>query len=162
NLTRRGKRQDVTERAYFDWNASAPLRSEAREAMVAALGRTGNASSVHGEGRAARALIEKARAEVAALVGADPSGVIFTSAATEANMLALRADVTVGGDRTPRDALLVSAIEHPSVRAGGRFGAVTELPVTVAGIVDLEKAKGLIARAEQPLVSVMLANNETG
>ncbi len=63
----------MTERAYFDWNATAPLRPEAREAMVAALGRTGNASSVHGEGRAARALIEKARAEVAALVGGEPA-----------------------------------------------------------------------------------------
>jgi cysteine desulfurase len=103
----------VTERAYFDWNATAPLRPEARDAMVAALGRTGNASSVHGEGRAARALIEKARVEVAALVGAEPAGVIFTSGATEANMLALTPSLG--------DALFVSAIEHPSVRAGGRL-----------------------------------------
>ena len=101
----------MTERAYLDWNATAPLRPEAREAMVAALGRTGNASSVHGEGRAARALIEKARAEVAALVGAEPASVVFTSGATEANMLALTPSL---GD----DALLVSAIEHPSVRGG--------------------------------------------
>ena len=69
----------MTERAYFDWNASAPLRTEAREAMFAALARTGNASSVHGEGRAARSLIEQARREVAALVGAEPAGVILTS-----------------------------------------------------------------------------------
>ena len=144
----------MTERAYFDWNATAPLRPEAREATVAALSRTGNASSVHGEGRAARALIEKARAEVAALVGAEPAGVIFTSAATEANMLALTPSLG--------DALFVSAIEHPSVRAGGRFGAVTELPVTGEGVVDLGKAEALIASAKRPLVSLMLANNETG
>ena len=144
----------MTERAYFDWNATAPLRPEAREAMVAALGRTGNASSVHGEGRAARALIEKARAEVAALVGAEPAGVVFTSGATEANMLALTPSLG--------DALFVSAIEHPSVRSGGRFGAVTELPVTGEGVVDLGKAEALIARATRPLVSLMLANNETG
>src|SRR4051812_30108740 len=69
-------------RAYFDWNATAPLRREARDAMVAALERAGNASSVHGEGRAARALVEKARAQMAELVGAKPAGVIFTSGAT--------------------------------------------------------------------------------
>ena len=153
-MTRRGTRQVVTERAYFDWNATAPLRPEAREAMVAALGRTGNPSSVHGEGRAARALIEQARAEVAALVGAEPAGVIFTSGATEANMLALSPSLG--------DALFVSAIEHPSVRAGGRFGAVTELAVTGEGVVDLGKAEAQIAHARRPLVSLMLANNETG
>ena len=80
----------MAERAYFDWNATAPLREEARAAMVAALGLTGNASSVHAEGRAARRLIEDARAQVAALVGAEPKNVTFTSGATEANMLALR------------------------------------------------------------------------
>ncbi len=144
----------MNERAYFDWNATAPLRPEAREAMVAALGRCGNASSVHGEGRAARALIEQARAQVAALAGAQPAGVIFTSGATEANMLALTP--SLGG------ALLVSAIEHPSVHAGGRFAAVTELPVTSGGELDLARAEQAIAGAEQPLVSLMLANNETG
>jgi cysteine desulfurase len=130
--------------------------------MVAALGRTGNASSVHGEGRAARALIEQARREVAALVGADPAGVIFTSGATEANMTALTPQVSVDGERRPRGALFVSAIEHPSVRAGGRFEAVTELPVTTDGVLDLQRAEQALARAELPLVSLMLANNETG
>ncbi|HVV80682.1 MAG TPA: aminotransferase class V-fold PLP-dependent enzyme, partial [Pseudolabrys sp.] len=76
-------------RAYFDWNATAPLSDAARDAMVAALKATGNASSVHAEGRAARALIEKARAQVAALVGAEPKNVTFTSGGTEANALAL-------------------------------------------------------------------------
>ncbi|MBI2715841.1 MAG: cysteine desulfurase [Rhizobiales bacterium] len=146
----------MAERAYFDWNAAAPLREPARAAMVAALGLTGNASSVHGEGRAARRLIEDARAQVASLVGADAKDVTFTSGATEANMLALHTSL---GDR-----LFVSAVEHPSVRSGGRFPAelVEELPVDGDGVVDLHALRSAIARAERPLTSVMLANNETG
>ena len=66
----------MSERAYFDWNATAPLREEARSAMVEALGLTGNASSVHTEGRAARRLVEEARAQVAALTGAEPKNVL--------------------------------------------------------------------------------------
>jgi cysteine desulfurase len=72
----------MTERAYFDWNATAPLREEARVFMTAGLGLTGNASSVHAEGRAARRTIEQARGQVAALVGADAKNVTFTSGAT--------------------------------------------------------------------------------
>jgi len=147
--------EPMTQRAYLDWNATAPLRPEARAAMIAAL-EAANASSVHAEGRAARALIEKARADVAALVGASPKDVTFTSGATEANMLALQPTL---GDR-----LLVSAVEHPSVRSGGRFAAdcVEELPVDGDGIVDLAALARALGRAKRPLVSVMLANNETG
>jgi cysteine desulfurase len=154
----------MSERAYFDWNATTPLREEARVAMAAALALTGNASSVHAEGRAARQLIEKARESVAALVGAEPKNVTFTSGATEANMLALTPAIDVGGRKFPRDKLFVSSIEHPSVRGGGRFAADTieELPVTGAGVVDLHALGSAIGRAERPLVSVMLANNETG
>ena len=146
----------MAERAYFDWNATAPLREPARAAMVAALALTGNASSVHGEGRAARQRIEDARAQVASLVGAQAKDVTFTSGATEANMLALHPSL---GDR-----LFVSAVEHPSVRSGGRFPAekVEELPVNGDGVVDLHVLRSAIARAERPLVSVMLANNESG
>src|SRR5262249_10438107 len=107
----------MTERIYFDWNASAPLPPEGRAAALAALEATGNPSSVHVEGRAARRLIEQARDKVAALVGADTRNVVFTSGGTEANMLALAPAV----DATARDRLLVSAIEHPSVLASGRF-----------------------------------------
>jgi len=147
--------EPMTQRAYLDWNATAPLRPEARAAMIAAL-EAANASSVHAEGRAARALIEKARADVAALVGASPKDVTFTSGATEANMLALQPTL---GDR-----LLVSAVEHPSVRSGGRFAAdcVEELPVDGDGIVDVAALARALDRAKRPLVSVMLANNETG
>jgi cysteine desulfurase len=154
----------MTKRAYFDWNATAPLRTEAREAMNAALGLPGNASSVHSEGRAARKLIEEARAQVAALVGADAKNITFTSGATEANMLALTPAVEAGGSKEPRDRLFVSAVEHPSVSCGGRFatGQVEKLPVDNDGVVDLEVLKSALAKAERPLVSVMLANNETG
>src|SRR5476649_441977 len=153
----------MSERAYFDWNATVPLRQEARAAMVSTLELTGNASSVHAEGRAARRLVEQAREQVAALAGAEAKNVTFTSGATEANMLALTPAIEIGGRKEPRDRLFVSAIEHPSVRSGGRFPAeqVEELPVTGDGVVDLHALRSAIAGATRPLVSVMLANNET-
>src|SRR5436309_2018703 len=114
--------KSMDERVYLDWNATAPLRPEARAAMVAGLDVCGNPSSVHGEGRAARRLIEEAREQVAALVGAKPRNVLFTSGGTEANMMALSPATGGGRDGPPCDHLLVSAIEHPSVLAGGRFG----------------------------------------
>src|SRR6185295_17517578 len=140
--------------AYLDWNATAKLRPEAAAAITAALNVTGNPSSVHGAGRAARRLVEAAREQVAALVGAASRDVVFTSGGTEANMLAL--SPALG------DALLVSAIEHPSVRSGGRFAAAEEIPVTASGVVDLAALERLIAGRARVLVSVMLANNETG
>jgi len=152
------------ERTYFDWNATAPLRDEARIAMVQALGLTGNASSVHAEGRAVRRLVEEARTHVASLVGTDAKNVTFTGGATEANMMALTPAFEVGGRRSLRDRLFVSAIEHPSVLSGGRFAAedVEHLPVNGEGVVDLVAVARALQRAKRPLVSVMLANNETG
>jgi cysteine desulfurase len=151
-------------RAYLDWNATAPLREEARAAVVAALALTGNASSVHAEGRAARYAVEQAREKVANLVGAKAKDVTFTSGATEANMLALTPALEAAGVRHSRDRLFVSAIEHPSVLSGGRFAAdaVVQLPVTGDGVIDLNALRSALARSERPLVSVMLANNETG
>ncbi len=129
--------------------------------MLAALDAPRNASSVHAEGRAARAIVEEARRKVAALAGAGPSDVIFTSGATEANMMALTSAL---GGVARRERLYVSAIEHPSVRSGGRFAAdaVEEVPVTTAGVIDLDALKHALAGSKHPLVSVMLANNETG
>jgi cysteine desulfurase len=150
----------MVDRVYFDWNATAPLRPEARAAMEAALDHVGNPSSVHAEGRAAHQVLEKARESVAALAGADPRCVTFTSGGTEANVLALSPGY--GGRR---DRLLVSAIEHPSVLAGGRFPAeaVEQIPVSADGIIDLAALeRRLAALAGAPLVSLMLANNETG
>jgi cysteine desulfurase len=152
-------------RSYLDWNASAPLRSEARDALSAALALTGNPSSVHHEGRAARQIVEDARGAVAALAAADPRNVIFTSGGTEANALALSPHGHPSGTR-PFDRLLVSTIEHPSVLAGGRFApaAVERIPVDPNGVIDL----GILQRrleslgGERILVSLMAANNETG
>jgi cysteine desulfurase len=140
--------------AYFDWNATAKLRPDAQAAVTAALDVTGNPSSVHASGRVARRLVEDAREKVAALVGASARDVVFTSGGTEANMLAL----------TPLlgAALLVSAIEHPSVRSGGRFAAATDVAVTAAGVVDLAALERQLKARSRPLVSLMLGNNETG
>jgi cysteine desulfurase len=150
-------------RVYFDWNATAPLRREARDAMVAAFDVVGNPSSVHAEGRAARRLMEDARAALAAATGSEPRNVTFTSGGTEANMLALTPGVRRGrGAALQR--LLVSAIEHPSVLAGGNFprAAVATIPVTGDGVVDLVGLRRLLADGAPALVSVMAANNETG
>ena len=91
----------MTERTYLDWNATAPLRPEARAAMIAALDEIGNPSSVHREGRAARRIVEQARERVAALVGAEPRNVVFTSGGTEANMLALTPALEMSQDKHP-------------------------------------------------------------
>lgn len=152
----------------MDWNATAPLLAEAREAFLSALDQVGNPSSVHGEGRAVRALVESARRDVAALCGAHAASVTFTSGATEAANMVLTPDFRMG--RTPlRIAkLYASAIEHPAVREGGRFARenVCEVPVTAAGVVDCAALEALLSahdrQAGLPMVAVMLANNETG
>jgi cysteine desulfurase len=154
----------MPDRSYFDWNATTPLRPAAKEAMAEALAVAGNPSSVHAEGRAARRVVEQAREEVAALVGAKPTDVFFTSSGTEANMLALTPAIETRNERQPRDKLLISAIEHSSVRAGGRFPhkAIADLPVDGEGVVDLAALKAALGGSSRALVSIMLANNETG
>lgn len=154
-------------RIYFDYNATAPLRPEAERAVAEALRVTGNASSVHSEGRAARALVEKARLKVAALVGAGEAQVTFVSGGTEANNLALRPGLHRSGQAGRISRLLVSAIEHPSVLSGHGFPAdrVETVPVLPSGVIDLEGLKArleALPEDETVLVSVMLANNETG
>ncbi len=154
----------MSERSYLDWNATTPLRDEAKAALAAAFALPGNPSSVHAEGRAARRVIELAREQVAALVGARPGDVFFTSSGTEANMLALTPAIEVAGDKRPRSRLLISAIEHASVRAGGRFPreAIEAIAVTAEGRLDLAALAETIAKSPRALVSLMLANNETG
>ncbi len=138
---------------YLDWNATAPLRPEAQAAMVAALARCGNASSVHDWGRAARHCVERARETVAGLVGAAPEGVVFVSGGTEANHLALLG--------SGRERILVSAIEHGSVLQAAP--GAERIAVDRDGIVDLARLEAqLAADPRSALVSVMLANNETG
>jgi cysteine desulfurase len=153
----------MPERVYLDWNATTPLRPEARQAMAAAWDVAGNPSSVHAEGRQARRLVENARAAVAAAVGARPQDVVFTSGGTEANALALTPGVRRGTGE-PLRRLLVSAIEHPSVLSGGRFSpeAIKTIRVTRSGLIDLEHLRASLAAGPPALVSVMLGNNETG
>ena len=154
----------MSERSYFDWNATTPLRDEARAAVADALSVPGNPSSVHAEGRAARRVIEHAREQVAALVKARPGDVVFTSSGTEANMLALTPAIETADEKRPRTRLLLSAIEHVSVRTGGRFPreAIAEFPVDLAGHANLAALAAAAAQSPRPLVSLMLANNETG
>jgi cysteine desulfurase len=158
----------AAERIYLDWNATAPVLGAARDAMLDALAMPGNPSSVHAEGRAARAVIEKARREVAHLVGAEPAHVTFTASATEAANHVLSPVYRMGKSRVSIGRLYVSAIEHPAIRAGGRFPAdrVMEVPVTRQGLIDLEALAATLADHDPaeglPLVAVMLVNNETG
>jgi len=154
----------MSQRSYLDWNATAPMREEAKSAFAAALSLAGNPSSVHAEGRAARRLVETAREQVAVLIGAQPGDVFFTSSGTEANMLALTPAIETAAERQPRSRLFLSAIEHASVRAGGRFAreATEELPVGPDGRLDLGALAAAVAKTSRPLVSLMLANNETG
>jgi len=153
----------MAERIYLDWNATTPLRPEAKAAMVAAWELSGNPSSVHSEGRKARRLVEDARGAIARAVGARSQDVVFSSGGTEANALALTPRLRRGAG-TPVTRLLVSAVEHASVLAGGRFtvDAIAQIHVTRTGVVDLDHLRALLADGPPALVSVMLANNETG
>lgn len=156
------------DRTYLDHNATVPLRPAARAAMGAALDQGGNPSSVHAEGRAARARVETARGQIAHALGGSPTCVTFTSGATEANVLALSHAMEIAGQSRSFDVLLMSSVEHPSVRAGGRFPAdrIELIPVNGEGVVDIEALEVILAvhrkAGRRALVSVMAANNETG
>jgi cysteine desulfurase len=143
------------ERTYLDWNATAPLRPEAREACIAALDVVGNPSSPHAHGRRARAIVEDAREQVAALVGTRPAEVVFTSGGTEANNAVLAAGW---------DTIVLSGIEHDSVRAPARAGKarIIEMPVARNGMVRVDVAITAGASASRSLMSLQVANNETG
>ncbi|WP_407521581.1 cysteine desulfurase family protein [Methylobacterium oryzisoli] len=153
-------------RIYLDHNATAPVRPEVAEAVARALlDLPGNASSIHREGRAARAAVETARARIAALAGAGSGTVVFTSGGTEA------ANAALSGGLRRRDApvptrLLVGAAEHPCVLSGHRFPAasVDQIPVDSRGVIDLGWLEARLAglAGEGVLVSVQAANNETG
>src|SRR4051812_44221656 len=153
----------MPDRVYLDWNATTPLRPEARSAMASAWELCGNPSSVHGEGRKARRLVEDARAAVADAIGARAQDVVFCSGGTEANALALTPGLRRGAG-LPVRRLLVSAIEHASVLSGGRFpaDAIETIAVTRSGLLDLDHLRKLLDGGPPALVSVMLANNETG
>src|SRR5262249_49843279 len=159
--------------AYCDHNATAPLRSASRDAMAHALTVTGNPSSGHAHGRAARAVVEAARDQVANLVGAKADQVIFTSGATEANNLALWGAVEGAIDQSEVDKavritrLFVSAIEHSSVLKTAE--AVAErvagvrleyLPVTAEGMLDLDALRVALREGKgRALAAVVAADN---
>ncbi len=154
-------------RAYLDYNASAPLLGQAREAVVAALDGA-NPSSVHGEGRAARRIVEEARRQVAALANADPQHVVFTSGATEAAMTLLTPDWQMGKAALRFGRLYVCNADHPCLLGGGRFPAhqVTRIGVDGDGLLRLDELAASLAAHDREeglgLVAVHAANNETG
>lgn len=162
-----GTRLNV-ERTYMDWNATAPLREAAREAVLSALALGGNPSSVHREGRAARAVVDAGRRSVAALVHGAPEHVVFTSGATEAANLVLTPDFRIGRSPLAVSRLYAGATEHPCIRDGGRFRAdqVERIPVSNDGLVDLAALEAMLEEHDHarglPMVAIQLANNETG
>jgi cysteine desulfurase len=142
-------------RTYLDHNATSPLKPAAKAAMLRSFEVVGNASSVHGEGRAAHAALEEAREAVARALGVLAPTVVFTSGGSEANNLALKG--------TSVERLLIAATEHPSVHEAARARGlpVEIIPVDGAGLLDLVALDRMLA-GPSALVSVMLANNETG
>jgi len=148
---------------YLDHNATARVRPEAIAAITGVLEHVGNPSSIHAAGRAARAVMEQARADVAALIAAPPSTVVFTSGGTEANALAIESAVAAGSRR-----VIISAVEHDSIQETSRIvGVPVEvLPVTADGVADLAWLRERLGRWDaadgKPFVALMLANNETG
>jgi cysteine desulfurase len=148
---------------YLDYNATAPIRPEALAAASEAMVLGGNPSSVHAAGRAARALIEAAREQVAALIGGPASTVVFTSGGTEANALAVESAVAAGSRR-----LLIGATEHDCVRATAEASAaiVETWPVDANGVADLDWLEARLQAWSpadgRPFAALMLANNETG
>jgi cysteine desulfurase len=156
----------MTRRAYLDHNATSPLRPEARAAMLDALETLGNPSSVHAEGRAAKALLEDARAAVARAIGGPRRGVVFTSGATEAASLALSPGLRRDGDAAPIDVLLIGAGEHLCVMQGHRFprDAVETVPLTSEGTISLEALTAALARraGARVMLALQAVNNETG
>jgi cysteine desulfurase len=153
-------------RAYLDHNATSPLRPQARAAMLEALDAVGNASSVHAEGRAARARIEAARGSIARGLGTAAKNIVFTSGSTEAANLALTPFLQRGRDGRPLDLLLVGAGEHPAVLSGHRFptGQVETVGLDGNGALSLpDLARALEhGRGRRILLALQAANNETG
>ncbi len=138
---------------YLDANATEPQHPAALAAALAALDITGNPSSIHGPGRAARRLLEDARESIAARLSGRPQDVIFTSGATEANALAIH---TLGQGRP----ILIGATEHDAIRASAPNATVIQ--VTPSGLIDPDHLETVLAQHPSALVCLMAANNETG
>jgi len=155
---------DRAERLYLDHNASAPLRPAAQEAMLAVMDVAGNPSSVHREGRAARAILEGARREIAGFAGVGPAHVVFTSGASEAAATLLTPNWRDGEGACRIDRLGVCVADHPALRSGGRFteDRVERLPVDAAGRLDRAALDRWLARPGRPMLAIAAANGETG
>ena len=151
-------------RTYLDYNATAPVRPEARAAAILAMETTGNPSSVHAEGRAARRIVEDARAEVGRLAGVPARCVTFVSGATEAVNAALNPHFGVGPAAAPLDRLIVAAGEHPAALQGHRFpaSAVEIAPLGADGRIDLDGLSDACRKPGRALLALQAANNETG
>ena len=149
-------------RAYLDYNATAPLRPEARKAALIAMETTGNPSSVHAEGRAARRIVEDARSEVARLAGVSSRCVTFVSGGTEAANAALNPLFGGGPNAAPLERLIVSAGEHACVLSGHRFPIAETAPLLPDGRVDLDWLDAACRRPGRALLALQGANNETG
>ena len=143
----------MSDRIYLDHNATAKIRPEVIDALTSAMVSVGNASSVHGAGRNARNLVEKARGQVATLIGAEFDQVVFTSGGTEANNQVMQ---PCDPSRT-----FVSAVEHPAVLDA--CPRAQRVPVDSDGVLDLSALESMLEKTENPqMVALMLANNETG
>ncbi|WP_291843047.1 aminotransferase class V-fold PLP-dependent enzyme, partial [Caulobacter sp.] len=144
---------------YLDYNATAPLRPEAKDALLRALESPANPSSVHAAGRAARDVVERARAEVAALVGVPAGSITFVSGGTEGNALAIESAKVAGVER-----IILSAIEHDAVTETAKASGlpVEVLPVDNYGVADLGWLAQALEKPGKALVCLMLANNEIG
>jgi cysteine desulfurase len=152
------------QRSYLDFNATAPLRRESRAAALAAFECVGNPSSIHAEGRAARAIVEEARAAVAALAGVASSGIIFTASGTEAANLVLTPALALAHGAAPAR-LIVAAGEHACVLKGHRFAPelVEIAPLSGDGRIDLTALAAMLGRDARPaMLALQGANNETG
>jgi cysteine desulfurase len=149
-------------RVYLDYNATAPLRAEAREVALAAMETTGNPSSVHAEGRAARRIVEDARGEVARLAGVSSRCVTFVSGGAEAANAALNPLFGGGPSAAPLERLIVSAGEHACVLSGRRFSTAEIAPLRPDGRVDLDWLEAACRGPGRALVALQGANNETG
>lgn len=144
---------------YLDYNATAPIRPEAKAAANAAMDLLGNPASVHAAGRAARALVEQARADVAEFVAVKPASITFTSGGTESNALAVESAVLAGFER-----IILGATEHAAVaeNAQAKSRMIEVWPVDASGVADLHWLADALKRPGKALVCLMLANNETG
>ena len=149
---------DLTQRIYLDYNATAPLRPKARDAIMSAHADPLNASSVHAYGRMGRKIIEDTRATLASAINCPAAQITFNSGATEGNNTV----ISHFAQTCPTETILVGATEHPAIH-DLPYASIKTIPVDHNGIIDMEALAALLADETRTcLVSVMMANNETG